>query len=127
MQMTHFCKKCQTEKSSSEFSTLKRTYKDSTYTYLQSSCKPCITLHYAVWRKKKGKTYSRAKAYSRGDDQKASKGATSWDDFKGYSRIEEYKIYPTCETCPRKYIPELGCIWCSRIDVYGKSPIAKVN
>lgn len=30
------------------------------------------------------------------------------------------KEYPNCKTCPRKYLPELGCLWCVKIVSHGR-------
>lgn len=120
MQVTHFCKKCRLDKPSSDFSTLKRTYKETTYTYFQSSCKSCVVSHQKAWRDKQPKFTTRA------EDWKSNKSAVPWEAFKGHEILEPIKIYPV-HYCGRRYIQELGCLICSRVEVYGKSPIAKVN
>jgi hypothetical protein len=45
-----FCKKCSTIKPVSEFTLLKRTYKDKTYLCYQSGCKSCMRNKWKEWK-----------------------------------------------------------------------------
>lgn len=109
---THFCKKCQTDKAVSEFSIVKRTYKNSVYLNFQSGCKSCINKHHAE-RKHTYKPRERAQARERCLEWKLNKNPVSWGDFKKESIIDEYKEYPI-HCCGRRYIETLGCLLCER-------------
>lgn len=115
------CIKCHLQKFVAEFPTVRRTYKEKIYTYLNSWCKKCIRDHTSIKKKEERKKAGKQERIPGGRERTLEwgkmSGPVSWSAFKG-SRItsneQTARMFPV-HSCGRKYMSELGCIWCTRI------------
>lgn len=90
---------------------------------LSSACKSCIKIQHTAYRKTNGYVSAARKRKGRAivKEWAHTEKPISWNVLRGDRSFDTYKVYPSCTGCFRKYLPQLGCIWCTKIYGYSKT------